>query len=390
MAKHLLKFYPVDNGDMTLLYLADKTTILIDCKIREGEETDAGNKNYPVKQDLLDSIQKRKNNPYLDLFILTHPDKDHCQGFEKNFYCGDPDKYNEDNKDNEEIIIDEMWVTSLLFNHTKNLDAKAFKKEAERRRKLWEEDSEDRDKPGNRIRMVGYDGDEKFENVPNVVPGEFISQINGDVKDDFEFFVHGPFKQSLIESNANGDGNSSSIIMQARFKVNATDEEFACYYLFGGDADHYRWEQVLKKSKKHGHEEELKWDIFLTPHHCSWTFFNDTKYEDNKEPKESSLEILDNKLGDGKIIAACKVIKSNDDDPPHYPAKQEYLKKVNKPEHFIELAKHPKEKEPKPYVFEVTPSGPDKEKEKEGSAAAAIGGTSAVINKKSEYGSQSF
>lgn len=390
MAKHLLKFYPVYNGDMTLLSLVDKTTILIDCKIRDKEKTDAGNKIYPVKQDLLESIQKRNNNSYLDLFILTHPDQDHCQGFEKNFYCGDPEKYDEDNRNNEDIIIDELWVTSVLFGETTNNDAKVLKKEAERRRKLWEKDDFKKNEPGNKIRMVGYDGDQKYENIPNVVPGNFINEIDGEEKEDFEFFVHGPFKKSLIESNANGDGNSSSIILQARFKVNATDNEFGCYFLFGGDADHYRWEQVLEKSKKHGHEEELKWDIFQTPHHCSWTFFNDTKYEDNKEPKKSSLEILDYKVGDGKIVAACKVIKNNDDDPPHYPAKQQYLKKVNKSDHFIELAKYPKEKEPKPYVFEVTPSGPVNEKEKEGSAATAIGGSSTVVNKKSEYGSQSF
>lgn len=388
MSKHTLKFYPVDNGDTTLLKLTDLTTILIDCKIREGEETEDGIKIYPVKKDLMDNIKKRNGNHYLDLFILTHPDKDHCLGFKKNFYKGDPEKYAEIHKKNEEIIIDEIWVTSMLFNGADNEDAKAFKAEAERRRKLWEENSDDKNKPGNRIRMIGYDGDERFECIPNSVPGEYINELNGEIKNDFEFFVHGPFKQSLIQTNAKKDKNSSSIILQARFKMNVSDQSFACYFLFGGDADHYRWEQVLNKSKKHNHEEELKWDLFMTPHHCSWTFFNDCPYDENTTPKNTSLEILDYKIGDGKIIAACKIIKNDDDDPPHYQAKQEYLKKVNQKNHFIELAKHPNEKEPKPYVFKVTPSGPIQDDEKEGTAAASAGGAIGSVNRKSEYGSQ--
>lgn len=375
MSKHLLKFYPVQNGDTTLITLTDKTTILIDCKLRTSAEDPDDDTQYDVKKDILDSIQKRENNPFVDLFILTHPDKDHCHGFDKHFYKGNPDNYKKENRENDEIMIDEMWVTTMLFNGVKNDDAKVFKEEAERRRKLWEENSEEKDKPGNRIRMVGYDGDEKFEKVPSVVPGEFIKQINGHSKDNFEFFVHGPFKKSLIESNATGDGNSSSVIMQARFKIDASDDNFACYYLFGGDADHYRWEQVLKKSKKYKHEEELKWDIFLTPHHCSWTFFNDTKYEDNKTPKDSSLEILDYKLEGGKIIAACKVIKNNDDNPPHYYAKVEYLKKVDNESDFIELAKEPSEKSPAPVEFTVTKNGPTRSpKKSENRAITSAGG----------------
>ena len=93
MAKHKLKFYPVGNGDNTLITLTDKTTILIDCNIREGEETEEGNKIFPVKEDLIDSIQTSNNNaPYLDLMILTHPDQDHCRGFQNNFYHGPPEK----------------------------------------------------------------------------------------------------------------------------------------------------------------------------------------------------------------------------------------------------------------------------------------------------------
>ncbi len=394
MSKHLLKFYPVDNGDNTLITLSDKTSILIDCKIREGEETDGGNKIFPVKDDLVESIQKNKDEaPYLDLFILTHPDEDHCLGFEKNFFHSKaPDEYNDNNKDNEDIIINELWCTTMLFNGATNDDAKVLKKEAERRRKLWEQDKTEKNDDGNRIRMIGYDGDDKFENTPSSIPGDTIElkDINENTTENFEFFVHSPFKKSLIEATAEKDKNFSSIAMQARFKINKTDTDWACYYMFGGDADHNIWKEILDKSENNDNKDKLKWDIFLSPHHSSWTFFNDVPYdekEENKTPKDSSLKILDYKEGAGKIITSSKVVRSTDKNPPHAEAKKQYQKKLDKNSDFIELAKEPKEKEPKPNVFEVTPRGPMKEGEKEGSATAAVGGASTVVNKKSEYGS---
>ena len=385
MSKHSIKFYPVGNGDMTHLNLKDETNILIDCKIREGDTTNDGNSIFPVKDDLVKSIKKRGENPYLDLFILTHPDQDHCQGFDKHFYTGNPSNYGSSNRQNNEILVDELWVTSLLFNWTSNEDAKALKKEAERRRKLWEQNDSRKNDPGNRLRMIGYDGDNKFECLPNSVPGDTINEINNEVKGDFEFFVHGPFKSSLIDCNADGESNNSSIIMQARFKANSTDEEHSCLYLFGGDADHYRWKEVLEKSKYHGNEDKLNWDIFLTPHHCSWTYFNDTPYNENKTSQASSLDILNYKIGNGKVIAACKPIKNNDDNPPHHYARAEYLKKVDSA-NFIELAEKPSKNNPKPYVFEITSQGPSKKAYSEGSAFIAAGGSSAAVNQKSEYG----
>jgi len=354
-----IKFYPVDNGDTTLISLGDETTILIDCKIREGEENSAGAKIYAVKKDLLETLKRRDGISFVDAFILTHPDEDHCLGFDKNFYTGDPDEYGEKNQDAEEIIIDELWVTPMVFDAATNDDAKAIKKEAERRRKLWEDNKANKNTVGNRIRIIGYNGDERYENLPNHVPGDILTEINGKTLVDFEFFVHAPFKKQLIAATAEKDKNFSSIVMQAAFKQNPSDNEWSTFYLFGGDADHNIWAEILKKSKEHKNEDRLKWDIFLSPHHCSWTYFNNVPYsesEENKTPKETSLSILDYKNDNAIIIASCKVIKNNDDNPPHYQAKAQYLKKVQEQE-FLNTAIEPNEIQPEPIVLEVTSSG---------------------------------
>lgn len=394
MSNHKIKFYPVCNGDTVLITLKDDTTILFDSNIRETGKDSEGNQIFDVKKDLLDSLKKKNSNYHLDLFILTHPDQDHCRGFKTHFYQGNPDNYSDSDRKDDRIIIDEMWVTSHLFDSTTNDDAKAFKKEAERRRKLWDDDDKNKDKPGNRIRMIGYNGDDKYENVPSSTPGETQNLINGSSKTDFEFFIHSPFKDSLVTAVAEENANDSCIVVQARFKANSTDKDFCTFVLLGGDADHYKWEKIFDISKNNGNKDKLEWDLFLAPHHCSWTYFNDVPYnakDENKRPKETSLKILDKRIGKGKIIASCKKIKNNDDNPPHYKAKEKYQDKLDKKEDFIELAKEPKESEPKPVIFKVTAQGPVREdKNQQGSASAAAGGGIGAVSTRSEYGSKSL
>jgi Cft2 family RNA processing exonuclease len=101
-----VKFYPVCNGDQSLITLEDDTTLLIDCNIRESSKGDTDKEMYDVHKDLLESIQKDpKGIPYVDVFILTHGDQDHCRGFEANFYQGDPSKYSDTDKGGRYVVL---------------------------------------------------------------------------------------------------------------------------------------------------------------------------------------------------------------------------------------------------------------------------------------------
>jgi len=387
MNKDLIKFYPVDNGDTTLIKLTDTTTILFDCKIRSDEKNAAGYKIYDVKADLLEEVERRNGIPYLDMFALTHPDWDHCNGFEEHFYQGDPDDYDDDNK--ETIVIDELWVTSMIFtNSLTNDDAKAIRREAKRRKALYDEGDESCEHRGNRLRIVGYDGEDKLDNVPHHYPSDIVDIIAGSKQTDFSFFIHAPLKQDLIKGKAEKDKNTISIVVQARFKMNSANEGFATRLIIGGDADHYNWEKILEKTEKHGNQEALKWNLLLSPHHCSWTYYNDVPYEDpeeNKDPQDYSVKIIrDYHLEGGQVIASSKLIKDNDDNPPHKPAKDEYIKHIDSEDDFISLAETPKPSEPKPVIFKVTADGPVREDGGGGStakkiaAATILGGSSAV------------
>ena len=387
MANNKIKYYPVNNGDMSLITLKDNSTILIDCNIREGDKDSDDNSIYDVKEDLLKSIQKRNNNPFLDLFILSHPDEDHCRGFKKNFYKGDPIDYSDTNRKNEEIIIDEIWVTSMLFTTAQSNDANSIRNEVNRRKRLT---GTEKEKRGNRLRLIGYDEDKKFENVTSYVPGNKINEFNDKTYDNFSFFIHAPFKKDLIKSKANKDRNSSSIVVQARFKDNSTDADHVTYALFGGDSDHYIWEKIIEISENNNNSKYLKWDLFLAPHHCSWTYFNNVSYdiEENQTPKEYSLKLLnDYKEAKGKIISSSIKIVKEKPNPPHKPAKDEYIKTLDTKDDFFELAIIPKESAPEPVEFIINNNGVTKSTEKAKVAITSGGaaGAASTVVKQGKY-----
>ena len=122
-------FYPVDNGNMILLKLEDNTTILVDINVRK-KSSDKNEKDfYDVISHLKENLEKDSEGRYfVDAFILTHLDYDHIAGLEDNFYLGDIDKYNDENK--EKIIIKETWSSERFWKRETesiklSLDAKA-------------------------------------------------------------------------------------------------------------------------------------------------------------------------------------------------------------------------------------------------------------------------
>ena len=358
---HKIKFYPVGNGDNVLVRLSDNTTVMIDCQFLECEETSDGVTVYDVKSDILKEIQKDRNkNPYVDLFINTHPHDDHCKGFETHFYAGNPDDYTKDNRDNDEIIIGELWVTQMAFSNDLCADGGAIRREAKRRKKLFDEKSPERYKCGNRIRIIGYNNNDESDPELHYIPGTTVATINGKYNPYLSIFIHVPFKSDLIRGKADKDCNAASIVAQMSFS-HTSFGNIVSQFIFGGDADHYVWEKVLEKSKNNNNESKLNWDIFLAPHHCSWSFFNDRPQEDNPTPQDYSLDFLDYGNPRCHIIASSKKIENKEPNPPHYAAKEEYEKKVG-PFRFKNIALHMNEKAPQPLEYVIDENGPTLQK----------------------------
>ena len=81
-----ITFFPVDNGDMTLVELESGRTILIDTNIRAAAD-DPDDPTRDVAKDLRDRLKRDdQGRLYVDVFLLSHPDQDHCSGLDKHFH----------------------------------------------------------------------------------------------------------------------------------------------------------------------------------------------------------------------------------------------------------------------------------------------------------------
>lgn len=333
-------FWPVGNGDSTTISISEEVKIQIDLHHMVAAEDD-DEEYYPVVDHLVENLPEVDGSPYLSVFALTHPDKDHIQGFDKLL---------------EQATVSELWLTPRIFiDEELSKEAEEFFEEADRRRKLAI-DSKGELEPGDRIRIFGYSSileDDKFKGFPEALltlPGESLTLVDGeDVSNDFSAFVHSPFKADVEE-----DRNDSSLGMQITLK----DESDDLKILIFGDLAHDGVRKLIDISKANDNEEMLEWNILLAPHHCSKSVMFTKDEDDNNVFQQEIMDDLKHyRLDTGYIVSSSKSIpESNEkgDNPPHAIAKEEYLKIVDND--F--LCTHNEESEDaEPIVFEKVDGG---------------------------------
>src|SRR5260370_17106884 len=160
MADAKVTFFPVGNGDCVLITMSDVAQMLIDCNITEDSRDDEEESCYDVHAHLLECAKKLDGKvPHVDALALTHPDQDHCRGFDTTFYTGDPASYGQTNLKQGLLLVDELWFTPRVFSpHEPDVceTALAFRKEARRRMALHDACAAARDLPGNHIPVIDY------------------------------------------------------------------------------------------------------------------------------------------------------------------------------------------------------------------------------------------
>src|SRR3546814_18580119 len=73
---------------MTLVRLADETAVLVDVHIRQAAD-DADDPACDVAAELRKRLKRDADGrPYVDAFLQSHPDKDHCGGLEQTLHLG--------------------------------------------------------------------------------------------------------------------------------------------------------------------------------------------------------------------------------------------------------------------------------------------------------------
>lgn len=362
--KHSIKFYPVGNGDCSLITIGGANKkMMFDCNFRQKAE-DENDEMYDVLGDLLDNelTTKKCGLPFLDAFLLTHPDQDHCRSFADKFYLGDPDAVSPSAKDEKKILIGELWYSPRVFEEQTgdlNADAKAFKKEAKRRMALYKSDPRKADKDGNRIRIIGWTDNPDLKGLEDriVTPGNTISEVNGTNCRYFEMFIHAPFKNDI----SGEDRNMTSIVSQLRF--DSEKENQVARIFLAGDTEWRIIEEIMDKTSD---DNNLKWDLLEAPHHCSYKFFADDREDD---PNQKSLDFLEKRESNAFVISSSKVVKQNSDNPPCQKAKNRYTDRVGK-SNFLCTSGTSEDESDKPIIFVIDNDGLKLLEDKEMSFAA--------------------
>lgn len=332
--------WPVGTGDSTTVCMAEDMVMQIDIHHLAMSEAE-GDPHTPIIGRLVQYLPKRGKRPYLSVFVLTHPDKDHCLGFERLL---------------KDVDIGELWFSPRIFReYKKDLceDAIAFRKEAVRRVQKTIKSKGDV-ASGDKVRIVGYDDllkEDEYKDFPKgcfSVPGHEVVEFDGvDLSDRCRVFLHGPFKDSSEEER-----NDCSIAMQVRLDV----EGAYSYLMFLGDHCYPTVRRIFEASD----DEDVKWNIFLAPHHCSKSvmYWQDAG-QDDETLKQDVLDLIENAAQNpGYVVASSEPIPGSNksgDNPPHAKAKARYQEIA--PTDFLCTQEHPDSGEPHPIEFEATKNG---------------------------------
>lgn len=359
-----ITFFPVGNGDMTLIRLPGPRglTILIDCYFME----EVGETRLTTIEQFYGYLPTDdKGRPYVDVFVLSHPDDDHCHNARDVLHLGPPDDYVDKVPEGKrkKIFVREMWSAPMVFRRKSSddtelvLDAQAIKKEAKRRVSHYKEKkahSNDGIDMGNRILILGQDqkkdGQNRLEGLEGIhVDVDQHITINDD---GIRMIAHvrGPLP---VNSDDNEEAalknNRSSIILQMEVFIGGAATNLI---LMGGDAEVGIWQRLYQRHKKN--LDALTYNLLLAPHHCSWGVLANIGDDNVDSEAKAALSQTDG----GFIVASCKPIKRDADNPPSYKAKNQYIDIADDESSFFCTGEYPDTDDPEPLTFKFTAQGP--------------------------------
>ena len=351
-----LSFFPVDNGDMTLVQTEEGNKILIDSNIRAAAD-DKDDDTSDVASKLRNKLSlDTEGRLFVDALLISHPDEDHCRGLEKHFHLGPPDDWSEEA---DKIFVREIWSSPIVFRrasrkHVLCDDAKAFNAEARRRVRRFR-DASSGVVDGDRILILGEDQDGKTDDLGGILVklDEEFSRVNGKNDSTLKARLLGPLPAEDDDDEEVLSKNNSSTIL--RFSLTGDGISDKCRFLTGGDAEVVIWERLWKRHK--WNVDVLTYDILLSPHHCSWHSLSHYSWSEKGEDAEISTDARD-ALGQARsgatIVASSKPIKDDDDDPPCIRAKREYEDVVDGVSGAFKcVGEYPSESSPDVVKFEI-------------------------------------
>jgi hypothetical protein len=124
--------------------------------------------------------------------------------------------------------------------------------------------------------------------------------------------------------------------------------------LFLGDLSYPTLMQIFEETHAHKNDDMLKWNVLLSPHHCS----KKAMYEDDVLQQDVMDEFTISQLSPGYVVASSNefpLSNSAGDNPPHRKARNRYEEIVNNT--FLCTGEVSAPEQVQPIVFTVTASG---------------------------------
>jgi hypothetical protein len=354
--KHSITFFPVGNGDTSLITLDNGKRILMDYRHQKKTEDGSG-PEINLKAHLLRHLQDANRN-YLDVVAFTHGDSDHIDNSTEFFELSHAAKY----QGNGRIKINTLWVPAAMIVET------ATNSEQSDEFVIWRQEARHRLKAGRGIRVFSKPDllkDWLTENDLTVADRRHLITDAGQIAPDFsldadgvEFFCHSPFVKRVDE--ADDLRNEASLIFNVRFQSG----DYICDYLAVGDTTWEVLDDIVNTTRFHNNMDRLTWDLYNIPHHCSYKALSDEKGVNETNPKPGAQAILRLGKKDSYLVSSSRPILDTKEgreqlQPPHIQAKkcyERYLKSVEGRK-FVVTMEEPNAYKPEPLIFEVTSAG---------------------------------
>lgn len=339
-----ITFYPLGNADTCLIQLVAGELLLFDY----ANVTDKNNGDDKII-DLGEALRNEldnSNRDYFDVVAFTHLDDDHIHGASEFFYLEHAQKYQGESR----IKIHTLFVPAAAIIE-EGCEGEAAILRAEARFRL---------RKGEGIRVFSRPAklEEWLENqglcledrkhlitdAGQLIPG-FSLDDHG-----VEFFVHSPFA-SRLEDGTLVDRNIDALAIQATFNVNG----ILTRLFLSSDLTYEAFTDIVNITKYHHNDDRLRWNIFNTPHHCSYLSLSPEKGRDKTEPVPAVKWLYEEQLESGAlIVSTSKPIPNDDSDnqPPHRQAANYYKDVVAAVDgEFVVTMEHPSKNLPKPVVI---------------------------------------
>lgn len=351
-----LGFYPVGNGDTSLLKLHNGRWVLMDYR-HQAQGEDSTTPVIDLRARLLEELDAASRNDF-DVVAFTHADADHIGGCSDFFFLDHSSKYQKGRR----AKIKTLWVPAAMildqgvdssecdecgilrdearYRLKNNYGVRVFSRPKELEK--W-------------LKSAGLTLDSRRHLITDAgqCAPEFTVQSDG-----VEFFCHSPF----VKHCEGGDvlRNEAGLVFSVRFEISGRRVQ----YFAIGDADYGVLEDIVNITAYHHNEDRLDWHLLKAPHHCSYTALSSEKGTKETTPTEGVANLLKHGQTGGYVVASCNPIDEDREaeeqtQPPHIQAKRCYTTYlgITRGRRVMVTMEEPDRAKPEPLVFEITALG---------------------------------